>query len=377
MPSSVDASYRLLAARYVCKQAKQLADQLQGVLDAEDIECVHQARVASRRLRAALRMFRKCFRRKRLKQWRKEIRRVTVSLGDARDRDVQIEYLCGVLVELQQPACYPGIARLLVQLEQQREGLQKKVVRAVDRFRESGVLEKMQAEAGQVTFEAKARQLGLQSPYTYRQAEKHIVGRLNEMLPYRDGLDDPEQIERHHALRIAAKRLRYTVEICRPVYQGQLDDTLAAIKRVQTLLGDVHDCDVWLEHLRTFADAERERVTARFGSARPFARLNVGIDYLQQLRRGQRRQAFQELVEYWQELDRRGQWEDLLGTVQARGSPFGGANPCPTDGTAAEVPARREHPVVATPHAPAEKRGNSPPQVKTATNSAEEEALNP
>ena len=58
----IDSGYRLLAARYIRRQVRQLAEQLDGVRAAEDIEFVHRARVATRRLRAALRLFGKCFR---------------------------------------------------------------------------------------------------------------------------------------------------------------------------------------------------------------------------------------------------------------------------------------------------------------------------
>ena len=95
MTKSWDSSYRFLAAGHIRRQAKQLAEQLDGVRAAEDIECIHRARVASRRLRSALKMFSDCFRGKMVKRWRKQIRRITRELGDARDKDVQIDFLCG------------------------------------------------------------------------------------------------------------------------------------------------------------------------------------------------------------------------------------------------------------------------------------------
>ena len=91
----MDCDHRRLAVKYIRQQARQLARQLDGVRAAEDIEYVHRARVATRRLRASLAMFGQCFAPKRVKRWRKAIRRLTGSLGDARDRDVQIEFLCG------------------------------------------------------------------------------------------------------------------------------------------------------------------------------------------------------------------------------------------------------------------------------------------
>ena len=61
MKTAVDESYRLLAARHLRLQVSALSEQVEGARKGEDIECVHQARVASRRLRAVLRMFRDCF----------------------------------------------------------------------------------------------------------------------------------------------------------------------------------------------------------------------------------------------------------------------------------------------------------------------------
>ena len=318
MAISVDQGYRLLAAKYLRKQAKQLAGQLDGVRKADDIECVHQARVASRRLRAAMRMFGDCFDARQLKRWRRQIRRLRTELGDARDRDVQIEFLCGILAGLDEKACYPGIARLLVKLEQQRERLQPKVIKAADRLEAKGVLDEMRAVAKQVLSEAKAGEVSVQSPLSFDQTEQHILDSLNRMLPYEDSLADPQEKQRHHAMRIAAKRLRYTVEISSPVYEGQLDGAIVAIKKLQSQLGEVHDCDVWLEHLQAFAKKERKRILKYFGHAEPFERLKAGIEYLQQERRTRRQQVFQELGDYWRELSQWGQWEELVRTVRSR-----------------------------------------------------------
>ena len=73
-----------LAGAYVRRQAKLLASQLAGVRQAEEIEFIHQARVASRRLRTALRMFCGCFPANQIKPWRSEIQRVARKLGPAR-----------------------------------------------------------------------------------------------------------------------------------------------------------------------------------------------------------------------------------------------------------------------------------------------------
>ncbi len=297
MATKVDSSYRLLAAKYFRKQARQLAEQLDGVRRAEDIEFIHRARVASRRLRAAMPMFGDCFDADLLKRWRKQIRRVTTGLGNARDNDVQIEFLCETLDSLQERACYPGIARLMVKLQRQRERLQAKVIAAIDRLEADGVLDEILTVTKEVLTEAKARDLGVQSDCSFTQTGRHILERLDEMLPHQDSLADPAAHQEHHAMRIAAKGLRYTLEISKPVYSGQLDDSIVAMKNLQTLLGELHDCDVWSEHLDAFGAKEKKRILKHFGHPGPFARLDVGIEHLRQERRRRRVEVFGKLVE--------------------------------------------------------------------------------
>lgn len=323
MGTTVDESYQLLAARYVRKQVKQLTGQLDGVRGGEDVEFIHRARVASRRLRCGLRLFRDCFGRRVVKGWRKEIRRLTNGLGDARDKDVQIEFVCDFLGRLEDRACYPGIARLLVQLEHQREALQPTVLKTVDRLASSPVPSEMNSITKALVSELSGRGVGVQSDAVFCMAEKHVLSKLEDLLGYEASLVDTEAEHEHHAMRIAAKGLRYTMEICKPAYAGQLDEFITATKRVQTLLGDLHDCDVWIEHLQALLEEERSRIERHYGHDGPLKRLKTGIDFLQEERRQQRQQAFEELVVYWRELQEQAVWERLTGMVQsfAAGSP--------------------------------------------------------
>jgi hypothetical protein len=113
--------------------------------------------------------------------------------------------------------------------------------------------------------------------------------------------------------------LRYTLEIARPIYSGRLDAALGAIKQVQTLLGEVHDCDVWQEQLDRFAKEECDRIKSYYGHAGPFTRLNAGIEYLRQDRLRHHQQCFEQLVRLWGELDIQESWENLVGIVQSDG----------------------------------------------------------
>jgi CHAD domain-containing protein len=333
MKSHIDEGYRLLAAGYFRKQTKQLADQLDGVREAADIEYVHRARVASRRLRAAMKLLGGWVPRKQGKRWGKEIRRITGELGDARDKDVQIEFLCRALSDVEEPVCCPGIAHLLMHLEYEREVLQPGVVKAVDHLRASGALKEMRSAADKVLSELGKREGGVRTAGITAHATKHILRRLKRLLAHQDSLEDPEDQVRHHQMRIAAKRLRYTLEICKPLFQGELDETITAVKKVQTLLGEIHDCDVWVAHLDAFAEEERRRMAACFGSPRPFTRVKIGLDYLQQNRREARKAVFEEVVEYWRALRGGRLWEKLAETVRGEAAPAAGGGEEPTEPT--------------------------------------------
>ena len=340
---SIDESYALLAAQYVRKQVTTLARHIQGAREAKDIECVHQARVATRRLRAALRMFEDCFSGKQLRTWRKGIRRLTKGLGPARDKDVQIEFVREFLDGLTDRAARPGVRRLLLRLRQQRAAIQPKVVRAADRLAASGLVKDMRGAAKARLADLKARDVQLQSPFVFLQAERRIVRRLEEVLAYQDCLSNAADIERHHEMRIVTKRLRYTLEICRPVYDGDLDDAIEAAKALQTLLGDIHDCDVWTDYLPQFEQEERARTVAYYGHAGPFKRLRVGIEHLRQDRGRHRDETFVEAGELWRRLAEKGTWDGIVSTVLSRVQqpPSPAGEPAPTQ-AAPEAPAAAE-----------------------------------
>ena len=113
------------------------------------------------------------------------------------------------------------------------------------------------------------------------------------------------------------------MEICRPAYAGRLNDHVATVKRVQTLLGDIHDCDVWVEHLAATLGEEGKRLSECYGHSGPLHRLAAGIEHLRDERRATRTRLFDELVGYWQELKQEAYWEslrELVGCCALRGN---------------------------------------------------------
>lgn len=87
--------FALVAARVVAVRADELIEHSRDVLDTDDIERVHDMRVASRRLRAAMEIFEPCFPRKRFRETLREVKALADALGERRDRDVSIAALEG------------------------------------------------------------------------------------------------------------------------------------------------------------------------------------------------------------------------------------------------------------------------------------------
>ncbi|MBN2217057.1 MAG: CHAD domain-containing protein [Pirellulales bacterium] len=299
MGQAVDKTYRLLAARFLRKHAKRLASQLEPVCAAEDVEAVHQARVASRRLRAALEMFADCFPAGLMKRWRKEIRRITKGLGPARDHDVQILFLAEHLAQASDPAHARGIAVLLGRLERDRSRYQPKVVRVAQRLRRAGVLEEIIGTTQKICFRAKAKGIDVRSSLAVKRAEGCLAERLGELREHAVGLDDPTAAAEHHAMRIAAKRLRYTLEMVAPVFPGEMEESIVAAKQLQTFLGEIHDYDVWDMRIDAFEEDMRRRTINHYGGTGPFAPLEAGLEHLRRFCRRRRRDVFDELCRFW------------------------------------------------------------------------------
>ena len=85
-----EAPFALAAAQVVEVRAAELIDHSTGVLDIGDIERVHDMRVATRRLRAAMEIFSPCFPRTPYKAALKDVKALADALGERRDRDVAI-----------------------------------------------------------------------------------------------------------------------------------------------------------------------------------------------------------------------------------------------------------------------------------------------
>jgi CHAD domain-containing protein len=117
---SADVPYAEAAAKIVEVRAEELIDHAKGVLDTGDIERVHDMRVATRRLRAALEIFEPCFPEKSFDQSLTEVKRLADALGERRDRDVAIVSLRRFNEQMAAPD-RRGVGSLIERLSREQE----------------------------------------------------------------------------------------------------------------------------------------------------------------------------------------------------------------------------------------------------------------
>jgi CHAD domain-containing protein len=103
------------AARVVEVRTAEVFEHSAGVLGLQDVEPLHDMRVATRRLRAALEMFRPCFPRKRYRAALGQVKELADALGERRDADVTIAALEQFTESLAAPD-RRGVASLLAQV---------------------------------------------------------------------------------------------------------------------------------------------------------------------------------------------------------------------------------------------------------------------
>jgi hypothetical protein len=151
-------------------------------------------------------------------------------------------------------------------------------------------------------------------------AARIVRVRLDELYSFTPAVLDPRQVTALHDMRIAAKRLRYVLEVTEPCFGPAARTGLSAARRLQEVLGEIHDCDVMLPrveaHLgrladedvaaaRAGADGASDLPAAAVGDA-PNRRRYLGLQSLATYLRARRVVLYQHFIEHWSELEQDG-----------------------------------------------------------------------
>ena len=118
--SKSEETLEIFASRIIVGYFRKMMSYKTGAQEGHDIEFVHEMRVTSRRLQAAMDSFAACFPKKPFKKHYKKIKSITRTMGAVRDLDVLIARFQRELDTLSE-AEQPDIHRLIAHLQQERE----------------------------------------------------------------------------------------------------------------------------------------------------------------------------------------------------------------------------------------------------------------
>ncbi len=297
-----DPEVTRFAAETLRNRLRALVKETDGARSAKEIEHVHRMRVATRRLNVALNLFAPLFPTKLFKRWHKQLRGLRKALADARDTDVQILFLEDFSGRLEHQAHFPGVIRLLLRKRQQRDKLQSRVIKAIEEFESSDTIPQLRAALHELEDGPKTDTVSPEAPPNaslLALARLQIQETADEVREHEGSLTDTENFSGHHAMRIEAKHLRYTLEVFAPLYAGELKSQIGACKRAQELLGQIHDLDLWAEIVPAFIERETRRTQRFFGYDKPMKALLPGVEFLLQFCQSERAKVFEEFVSWW------------------------------------------------------------------------------
>jgi CHAD domain-containing protein len=241
----LDLPLAVAGARVMLEQLERLAAHEAGARTGEDPEDVHRMRVATRRLRAARRVFQKALAGLvDLDRANAESKTLATALGRVRDLDVFAAALRGRAQEAP-PGDRAALERLAADHERERDAARAGLIAVLDggslAYLRGELRRELEAVAGGA--EPPRRGAGRRKDTVARGAPRLVARALRRLRRAGDDLLAPPSYELHE-LRITAKRARYTGEFFAPGYGDLLKGPIARLTDVQDTLGEVHDADV-------------------------------------------------------------------------------------------------------------------------------------
>jgi CHAD domain-containing protein len=218
-----------------------------GTRLGDDIEELHDMRVASRRLRAALSLFADLLP-AHAQTFRAELGWLGQMLGAVRDLDVQLEQLDWWLGEVPQ-ADREALGALRSVLENERAEARVSMLAALDSRR----YEAFVARFGRFLRARRARLSGQAARPAHAVAPELLDARLRKLRARGDRVDPTSDSEELHRVRIRGKRLRYALEFLADVYPQQTRPLIKRLVAMQDILGEHQDADVAIARLRALA----------------------------------------------------------------------------------------------------------------------------
>ena len=234
-------------------QLDRLVAREAGARLGEDPGELKAMRVATRRLRAAWRVFEAGWREGRTRTLRKRLRTLGDLLGAVRDRDVLLAGLERHLESLP-PAERAGLEPFAEELRHERWQARLDLVRELDAEEHRRWLDEFRAFVTTAGAASVRPEPG--TPSRIRETAASALWSAYEGVRVFEPLLGAADDSTLHDLRIAAKRLRYTIEFLREVLPAEADELVARLVVLQDHLGELNDAVVAGGLARRFA-AER------------------------------------------------------------------------------------------------------------------------
>jgi CHAD domain-containing protein len=159
-------------------------------------------------------------------------------------------------------------------------------------------------------------------------AERIVRVRLDELYSFMPEAADPAEVTTLHDMRIAAKRLRYILEIAHPCFGPFAEAAIKHVKELQELLGEVHDCDEQLPEVRAFIDElliDDAAAIVEGAEQAPHRDAYEGLLALSTDLLARRERCFAAFLELWRDLERKGLRARLEYAVSERAGTNGRA----------------------------------------------------
>jgi CHAD domain-containing protein len=226
-------------------------------IDAEDL---HDMRVATRRMRAAWRVFDGAFKAGKTKKLRRQLEAVADRLGAVRDLDVLIEGLEAYSLGMDEPL-RPGLEPLLSVWRRQRSAARVQLIGELDSDRYASFLRDMTqfVEAGANSAVTLGGPL---APHRVRDRAASEIWSAYETIRAYELVLPWADVETLHELRIATKWLRYALEFFCDALGPDGPRLLTRVVAMQDHLGSLHDADVASKLVRDLLVARAGHLSA-------------------------------------------------------------------------------------------------------------------
>jgi len=247
--SNIDCSAGCSVAirRVVTVRLEEMCSFRERALDVNEPEGVHDMRVASRRLRSALRDFVPHTKKRHISVSLKIVKDIADALGEVRDEDVAIIALEKLAAK--SPSEVSAGVQLLIEARRvKRAHAQEKLIPFLEQQGLAHFQSEFRSELELATASTQSKSRAKSAiELTYREvARAAILDRLRELEKLSDSLYHPLKVKPLHKMRIAAKKLRYALELFEKCWGRKLILFSSSMAELQSSLGDLHDCDVWI-----------------------------------------------------------------------------------------------------------------------------------